>query len=79
MLIRGEVGQIVSRQSIVRRPEAQYSTAYLEDRIDFAVREQGASSPCRVANSLPHVEDKIEARFEAFRRFRHAHHQIAAE
>ena len=38
-LIRGEVGQIVSRQSIVRRPEAQYSTAYLEDRTDFAVRE----------------------------------------
>lgn len=79
MLIRGEVGQMVSRQSIVRRAEAQCSTAYLQDRTDFAVREYGAPSLCRVANSPPHVEDKIEARFEAFRRFRHAHHQIAAE
>jgi len=39
MLIRGEVGQIVSRQSIVRRAEAPCSTAYLQDRTDFAVRE----------------------------------------
>jgi hypothetical protein len=39
MLISGEVGQMVSRQSIVRRAEAQCSTAYLQDRTDFAVRE----------------------------------------